>query len=127
VTLGKITPTARTAPWGLHVKDPKLELLQFVRPFTPYVALTGLDAQRAEIYVNDLRVNLLYGNSSRICISRKVNCTVDFEKTGSGGDEGRNDCGVFGTCTNGVCMDMIDCTKAVYWCPASGFDYSNGY
>jgi len=97
-------------------------------PLYSSCAADGTGCAEGEKCVNDPRV-IVFGITppSYICVLGNATCTVDVEKDGPGGDEGRQECGILGNCVGGVCMTMIDCTKTVYGCPGTGFDYSNGY
>jgi hypothetical protein len=80
--------------------------------------------------VDDPRPSLNTGIPDRICVGGEKTCATDYELRGSVGDLGRHECGLFGTCANGVGMDMIHCglTKnASYGCSSTTFDYTDGY
>jgi len=97
-------------------------------PVYPSCAADRTGCAEGEKCVSDPRV-IVFGNTppGYICLPANATCTVDVEKSGPGGDEGRHECGIQGNCVEGICMTAIDCTKTVYGCPGTGFDYNNGY
>jgi hypothetical protein len=102
-------------------------------PVYPSCGANGTECTEDQKCVDDPRPSSNTGTPGRICVSGEKTCTMDYEWRGSGGDLGRHECGLFDTCVNGVCMDMIDCglTKnASYGCPSTTwpiFDYRAGY
>ena len=97
-------------------------------PLHSSCAVDGTGCATGEKCVSDPRV-IMFGNTppSHICLPGNAICTMDLEENETGGDEGRQECGILGKCVVGICMTIIDCTKTVYGCPGTGFNYSNGY